>query len=189
MRGAIAHSPCPMDPSQPPATAPKYLPGPLVALLAVAFFGGLIGLFVWSRSTIAHGGPLALGAVGTGEVGVLSELHHVPGRPSYRTDQAERWLVPLNAGETVTLQVCWLRSRSRAGSVPMLAVSGPQGENDHPMAAGIEGGLERRVIVYTPSTTGTHTVWVHRQRAAGSVSYRVQVTRGAQPDPPATLCM
>ena len=178
-----------MSPPQDAPAAPKYLPAPLAALVVVAFLGGLVGLFVWSRSNVAHGGDLALGAVGTGEVGALSEVHHAPGRPSHLADNAERWRVPLTAGEPVTIQVCGLSSRNHSDRAPMLAVSGPGGGDDHPVNAGIESALGRRIIVYTPSTTGTHTVWVHMQRNARSVSYRVQVTRGAQPDPPATLCM
>jgi hypothetical protein len=167
----------------------------VVGVLALLMVGGFVGVIVWKRSTIVHGGPLALDARQDGEIDAVgTQSVRVPGRENFMGDVADVWTISLDANQTYTVQVCARSAaQNRRRYSPAFLIHGPGGVNDQRVEASsaspADGTPEHRMVTYTPSHGGTHSIWVYKRLNYNGGGYRVQVTRGARAEIDMSLCM
>lgn len=173
----------PSTPSQPPAV----VRGLLFFGVLAAILGGVYVAFVRDAP---HGGTITFDAPVTSAVDLSAEARVVPGRENEILDRADVWTIDLLAGEPVTVHVC---AGSRSGRAthpsPNLLVHGPGGPADHRVDS-TRGTLSpsRAAIVYTPTSSGEHAIWVYKKRNQTEYSYHLEVLRGAHPEPSGDLC-
>ncbi len=129
----------------------------------------------------SSGGVIAVGGAGTGSIGFGSPQRLIPGRSATTQYRTDIWTVSLTTGAPVTLLLC------RTGTVsfdPYLSIHGPGGSTDNVQTDDDSAGMLGSRIVFTPTTTGRHTIYTSTfssftssDSAAGS--YRLTVTAGA----------
>ncbi len=175
--------------ASPPPTLPVTPAQKAVRLLVlVGFFALLGGVVYWKESSRARGGALALETPVSGALGDFSDVRPVPGRESSPMDRADVWRVELEAGQTVTIHTCANRDRGRSPS-PVFVVQGPAAGAPSTHSQMSPRGSYEQVLVLTPTARGQHSVWVYKDRAWSPYSYRIEVLRGAHPEPSGDLCM
>lgn len=183
-----AADPSPSHEPPPPAPLPPLVRGLL-------FFGvlfAIVGAAYWSMasSSMQRGGAIALETPMTSVIDSTTEPRRVPGRENEMLDRADLWHVDLRAGETVTVHACASSRSGRATNpTPQVVVHGPAGVDDHREASGPSGLPPwRAAIVYTPTSSGEHAIWVYKRRDQSPYSYHLEVLPGAQPEPSGDLC-
>ncbi len=157
-------------------------------LLMLAVVGAFAGAIYWKESSRARGGAIAFDAIVKGAMDSGTDLRKVPGRDNEVMDRADVWRIDLRAGETVTINSCASRSGNRAGSSrPSIVVQGPS-TSDPPVEDSTAPRPTQNVMVFTPRSTGQHSIWVYKTRNQTPFSYQLQVLRGARPDPGYDIC-
>ncbi len=164
----------------------------VVAALAIVLFGTFGGIVWWKRSTVVRGGPLTLATLQSGEIdGLGTPGRRVPGREIVTGDVADVWTIALEANQPYTVQVCTPSSARRRYN-PAFVVEAPPGSRQQPVqvtGASPGGTNDNRIVVYTPTQAGTHSIWVYKPFNYDGGSYRIQVTRGARAEVDMSLCM
>lgn len=101
-------------------------------------------------------GSLSVGVPVTGTINGSVGFTTVPGRSSSIDVPAETWTVGLTAGQTVTLLMC---RTSGASFDPYLSIHGPAGREDNVRINDDGAGFPNARLVYTPTSSGTHTIY------------------------------
>jgi hypothetical protein len=152
-----------------------------------AVFAGLVALALAGCGGPAGGtggGPIAVGVPVDSAIGFDTTASTIPGRGASMF-RREVWTVSLTTGMPVTILMC------RVGSVrfdPYLVVHGPAGAEDN-LQSNDDISLETHDlnsrVVYTPTTTGMHTIYAttFSTFVTGSTSgnYRLSVVNGDMP--------
>lgn len=126
----------------------------VISTLVVA--AALVGCGAGGPSGGGGGGSIAVGMSASGTLGPLSEQSTIPGRSSTTQYRRDLYTISLTAGMPVTILMC------RVGSVsfdPYVAIHGPAGEMDNVGRDDDSAGSLNSRLVYTPMTTGMHTLY------------------------------
>ncbi|MDP3276666.1 MAG: hypothetical protein Q8Q09_15820 [Deltaproteobacteria bacterium] len=128
------------------------------------------------------GGPITVGGMADGFIGFLTPESTIPGRSGTTQYRRELYTVSLTAGMPVTLLMC---RTSVERFDPYLAIHGPVGPMDNVETNDDSAGDYNSRLIYTPMTTGVHTIYATTFSSFSSNSnngaYRLTVTAGANP--------
>lgn len=179
-----------MSTPAPTPEAPPSMPHPAIrALLFFGVLGAIVTGVVFALSEERGGGTISFDGPRTSTLDARTDTREVPGREHEFLDRADVWQIELTEGQTVTVHMC-ARQNSGSTPTPHLLVHGPGGASDHREEPGPPMTLPpwRRALVYTPTRTGTHSIWVYKTRNQRGYSYHLEVLHGAQPEPSGDLC-
>lgn len=101
-------------------------------------------------------GGTSVGNAVTGSIDGSTGRTTLPGRSSSIEVPAETWTVSLNAGETVTLLMC---RTSGSSFDPYISMHGPGGRTDNARTDDDGAGFPNSRLIYTPTSSGTHTIY------------------------------
>lgn len=127
------------------------------------------------------GGPISVDAPQNSAIGFLTGTSVIPGRSTTTVYPREVWTVSLTAGTAYTVLMCKTGTVSMDPYLSVTPPTGTTGEDPH-TDDDSAGSLNSRVV-FTPTVTGTYTIYasVFSAFASGSTAgtYRLSVLTGA----------
>lgn len=148
------------------------------AAVAVSFSLGLAACGENITIGATSRGAMNVGDTVTGSINGSTGVTTIPGRSSSIDVPAETWTVSLTNGQVVTLLMC---RTSGTSFDPYVSIHGPGGRGDNVRVNDDGASSLNSRLVYTATSTGTHTIYAttYSYSASRAGTYRLTVYDGS----------